>query len=370
MVKILVGDLFESQAQTLVNTVNTVGVMGKGVALGFKQRFPAMYKDYLARCRADQVVLGKPYLYRDLMGPWILNFPTKGHWRAVARLSDIVDGLNHLEANYESWGITSLAVPPLGCGEGQLEWKVVGRTLYNHLRRLSIPSELYAPYGTTENELAHEFLSSPIGSNTGATPRVEPGIVALVEILSQLEREPYHWPTGRVLFQKVAYFATEEGIATGLTFERSSYGPFASGMKRLVTKLVNNGLIQEEKLGRMFAVKVGPTFADAQLEYEEAIARWRPAVEKIVDLFLRMRTSDAELAATVHFAARTMAETSAHSPTEIEVLKEVQEWKRRRTPAFNQGEIASTIRHLAALGWLNARPSPSLPVSAEALQGP
>src|ERR1039457_4378235 len=159
MVTTKTGDMFSSEAQTLVNTVNCVGVMGKGVALAFKERFPEMYRDYVRLCDARRVQLGEPYLYKQLTGPWILNFPTKDHWRSVSRLSDIIRGLQYLEEHYEEWGITSLAVPPLGCGQGGLEWRVVGPTLYRHLSRLNIPVELYAPYGTKPFELTPEFLT-------------------------------------------------------------------------------------------------------------------------------------------------------------------------------------------------------------------
>src|SRR5438552_1778116 len=136
MVDVLIGDMFESGAQTLVNTVNTVGVMGKGIALEFKKRFPDMYADYVARCEAHIVRLGQPYIFHRPSTPWVLNFPTKGQWRAVSRLSDIVTGLEHIERHYREWGITSLAVPALGCSNGQLEWRVVGPTLFKHLKRL------------------------------------------------------------------------------------------------------------------------------------------------------------------------------------------------------------------------------------------
>lgn len=141
------GDLFQSEAQTLVNAVNTVRVMGKGkgIALEFKRLFPEMYVDYVRRCQANQVRAGEPYLYRRLTPPWIINFPTKELWRSVARLSDIVLGLEYLEAHCEEWEVTSLAVPALGCGLGQLEWRVVSPTLYKHLSTLEIPVELFAP---------------------------------------------------------------------------------------------------------------------------------------------------------------------------------------------------------------------------------
>lgn len=369
MVKVLIGDLFESEAQTLVNTVNTVGVMGKGVALGFRERFPDMYEDYLARCKAGQVKLGQPYLYKRLIPPWILNFPTKEHWRSLARLSDIVRGLEYLESHYQEWGITSLAVPPLGCGEGQLEWRIVGPTLYRHLSRLSIPVELYAPYGTPEEQLEASFLAEPAAaaaSNAvGRPPRVQPGAVALVDILARIEREPYHWPVGRTTFQKIAYFATQSGVPTGLTYERGSYGPFTRELKSLMTKLLNNGLIEEQPLGRMFAIKPGPTYEDARRAYSPDISRWEPLMDRLVDLFLRVKTQDAEVAATVHFATQSLVQSLHRKPSESEVLAEVRRWKQRRRPPLDDTKVATAIRNLAALGWLDVTPSSDLPVDEE-----
>jgi O-acetyl-ADP-ribose deacetylase (regulator of RNase III) len=139
------GDLFQSEAQTITNAVNCVGVMGKGVALEFKKRFPAMYADYVRRCAEGRVRLGHPYLYRQTELPWILNFPTKGHWRDPSRLVDIVAGLEYLESHYREWGITSLAVPALGCGLGGLEWRTTGPILIQQFARLDIPVTLYTP---------------------------------------------------------------------------------------------------------------------------------------------------------------------------------------------------------------------------------
>src|SRR3989338_3378642 len=103
MIKVLIGDIFKSKVQTIVNTVNCVGVMGKGLALEFKKQFPEMYADYLTRCERGEVKLGVPYLYKGST-PWILNFPTKDHWRSVARLDDIVRGLQFLNRNYKALG--------------------------------------------------------------------------------------------------------------------------------------------------------------------------------------------------------------------------------------------------------------------------
>ncbi|MGH7966788.1 MAG: type II toxin-antitoxin system antitoxin DNA ADP-ribosyl glycohydrolase DarG [Candidatus Binatia bacterium] len=371
MVRTLTGDLFASTAQTLVNTVNCVGVMGKGIALEFKKRFPDMYADYVKRCAAKQVRLGQPYLFRSLMPLWILNFPTKDDWRSVSRMSDIVAGLKYLEQHYHEWGITSLAVPPLGCGQGQLEWRVVGPTLFRYLCRLDIPVELYAPYGTPEHELATGFLSG--GANASANgpstaieePKINPAWIALIEIVARIEREPYHWPVGRTTFQKIAYFATEEGLPTKLRYARGSYGPFSPDVKSMITRLVNHSLIQEHKLGRMLSVKPGPTYKDAVKEYQTELQDWEQVIERITDLFLRMTTQHAETAATVHFAAQWLEQTRGSKPSETDVMAEVKRWKQKRRPPLRDEDIARTVRNLNILRWLAVRPSADLPVSEE-----
>jgi O-acetyl-ADP-ribose deacetylase (regulator of RNase III) len=161
MFRVLIGDLFESRAQTLVNAVNCVGVMGKGIAEQFKRRFPAMFEDYRRRSKRKHVRLGEPYLYRDSSGVQIVNFPTKGHWRSPSRLADIERGLDHLAKHAVEWGITSLALPALGCGAGSLQWSEVGPLIYRKLDKLPIDIELYAPPGTSQQQLTPEFLSAP-----------------------------------------------------------------------------------------------------------------------------------------------------------------------------------------------------------------
>ncbi len=373
MITVRVGDLFASKAQTLVNTVNCVGIMGKGIALEFKNQFPEMFRDYEKRCKAGQVKLGRPYLYKDLVGKWVLNFPTKGHWRSVSRLDDIVEGLRYLIAHYREWGITSIAVPPLGCGHGQLEWKVVGPTLYRHLNELSIPVELYAPHGTPADQLGDAFLAegSPEALAFGQRldgSRISPAAVALVAILSRIDREAYHWPIGRTAFQKIAYFATESGIPTGLQYQRGSYGPFAADLKPLIARLVNHQLVAETKHGQMFEIKPGATYSDAREAFKPQLKEWAPIIERIADLFLRLpTTSDAEVAATVHFAAKNVAERSHARPTELAVVDEVMQWKQKRRPPLNRMAVASMTRTLNLLGWVDLAPSAELDPTDEEL---
>lgn len=361
MVKVIVGDLFASGAQTFVNTVNCVGVMGKGVALEFKRRFPEMYEDYVARCNRREVRLGQPYLFRYLTQPWVLNFPTKGHWRSVTKLDDIERGLRYLIERYEAWGITSLAVPPLGCGNGQLEWRIVGPTLYRYLSEIKVPVTLYAPHGTPHEELQPTFLDEH-GLPVMPAPRWVPGEwVVLAEIVKRIQDEPHHRPIGRMIFQKIAYVATEQGLPTGMTFKRGSYGPFAPTIKSMHVRLVNNGLIQEESLGKMQRVTIGPTFEAARAAYRDDIAKWQPIIDRTVDLFLRLDSTSAEIVATSLFAARQLA-AEGTLPTERRVFDAVMDWKKRRKPSLDEGDVAITIRALAERDWLEVQPSADLPL--------
>ena len=252
MFKALIGDLFESRAQTLVNTVNCVGVMGKGIAEQFKRRFPGMFEDYLRRCEKKSVRLGEPYLYRDSSGVSIVNFPTKNHWRSPSRLSDIERGLDYLAAHIADWGISGIAMPPLGCGNGGLDWSEVGPLIYSKLHRLPIGVEVYAPYGTPKNELTLEFLGAPSqmsleGKGRKADP-LKPEWVVLMEVLRALEAQPYANPVGRTIFQKICYVVTEMGVPTGFQFDRGSYGPFAGDVKLALHDFANRNWLSEQQL--------------------------------------------------------------------------------------------------------------------------
>jgi uncharacterized protein YwgA/O-acetyl-ADP-ribose deacetylase (regulator of RNase III) len=365
MVRVLIGDMFKSKAQTLVNTVNIVGIMGKGIALEFKQRFPDMFEDYKRRCDAGEVKLGEPYIFRTEKGPWIINFPTKDHWRSVSRLSDIEKGLQFLEHHYKRWGIQSIAVPPLGCGNGELEWRVVGPTLFRYLKLLDIPVELYAPYGTPEGELTIEFLSTGSPERTSSNiyqERLDSAWIALVEILDRVQREPYHWPVGRTIFQKMAFVATNEGLPTGMIFRRGTYGPYSGDLRRHQARLVNNGLIIEEQKGRMMSIRTGSTYPDAKRIYSKDIDRWDRLITKVADLFNRLTTDEAEIIATIIYSATELRQKDK-CYTEAQLLESVMEWKQRKKPPLDRIDVATKIRNLGALGWLDAKPSKDMAIN-------
>lgn len=197
------------------------------------------------------------------------------------------------------------------------------------------------------------------------TWKINPAHVGLVAILAQLEQEPYHWPVGRTTFHKITYFATVLGLPTGLHFVRGSYGPFSSDLHSLITGLVNNGLIREVQLGRMFSVKPGPTYEDAANVFRAELTQWESVISRITDLFLRMRTQEAEVAATVHFTAQALNHEARDTVSETAVLEGVKDWKQKRRPPLNDEEIAQAIRDLNLLGWIKAKPSSDLPLTQE-----
>ena len=216
-------------------------------------------------------------------------------------------------------------------------------------------------------ETAASFLDR-LAESSASKPgpyRVNAGLVALVEILEKIQREPYHWPVGRTSFQKLAYFAMEAGLPTGLTHTQGSYGPYSPELRATIVRLVNNGLIHEERFGRMFRVVVGPTFIDARRVYQDELTHFDAIIDRVSDLFLRINGGQAELAATVHFVASKLTTNLHRSPSEHEVLDGVMEWKRRRRPPINQAEVGTAVRDLAALGWIRAEASSDLPIDED-----
>ncbi len=132
MVTFKKGNIFNSSAQVITNTINIVGVMGAGLALEYKNRYPQMFADYKKRCQLGEIKPGQPYLWEDEHSQ-ILNFPTKRHWKDSSRIEDIEDGLQYLANNYQQLEIQSLALPPLGCGLGGLEWEIVRPLIEKYL---------------------------------------------------------------------------------------------------------------------------------------------------------------------------------------------------------------------------------------------
>jgi O-acetyl-ADP-ribose deacetylase (regulator of RNase III) len=145
----LKGNIFDSKAQVIVNTVNCKGVMGKGLALAFKHKYPDMFSAYERDCQTGKLSIGRPTLYQKST-PWILNFPTKNHWRFPSKLEYLEKGLAFLIAHYKRAGITSIAFPKLGAQNGQLSWDEVGPLMAKYLSQIDIHVYIYIAEGDKE----------------------------------------------------------------------------------------------------------------------------------------------------------------------------------------------------------------------------
>ncbi len=368
-IKILIGDIFASDMQTTVNTVNCVGVMGKGIAQIFKKRYPAMFEAYADLCARGEVRLGKPYHYQDLAGASIVNFPTKGHWRAASRLEDVEAGLDWFVKHFRAWKITSVAFPPLGCGNGGLEWATVGPLMYSKLKGLGIPVEIYAPFGTPSHQLKEEFLASDLQMELSLKgrrrERLRPEWAALVEVLYKLEQQPYANPVGRTIFQKICYILTKQEVDTGFQFEKNSYGPFAEEVKEAINVLANNNWLMEQQLGKMTALRVGPEYPTARVTLARELEPYQRKIDKTVDLFSRIKnTEQAEEVATVIFAVQKLKkERNPEEVSEEDLFNYILDWKKLwKKDESKQHSLVEAIRNLEMLGWVKLRFSESLPV--------
>lgn len=372
MIKVTIGDMFASGAHTLVNTVNCVGVMGKGVALEFKKRWPEMVEDYVRRCNRDEVKLGVPYIYKSLFGASIVNFPTKGHWRAASRLADVTEGLEYFVKNYKGWEIESIAFPPLGCGNGGLEWDVVGPIMYRYLSKLDVPVTIFAPFGTPASKLTEDFLVpaqhrlfESKEHKGGRGPKINPNWLVLLEVMKQLEDQPYAPKVGRTIFQKICHAVTALGVDTGLDFKKGSYGPFSEDVQKALGALANANLIQEAQLGRMNHLRTGPEFKSIREKNVGVLNSNRAKIDKVVDLFSRIKNTDqAEEVATVFYAVSKMKEErGVQIVPEKDVFDFVLEWKKSWNTSERKDAIASAIRNLAVLGWIRVTLSECLPLN-------
>lgn len=233
MIKLFHGNLLQAPAQALVNTVNTQGVMGKGIALQFKQAYPQMFRAYEAACANREVKLGRMHVF-DLGGldggpRWIINFPTKGHWRARSRVSDIEAGLRDLRRLVGELGIESIAVPPLGCGHGGLDWAEIRPLIERELSEMTdVEVLLYAPAG------APKPIAMP---NRTQRPNMTLGQAVVLALMNRyLTALLDPWVTLLEL-HKLLYFTQEAGVDLRLQYDANIYGPYAKNLRQLLIRM-------------------------------------------------------------------------------------------------------------------------------------
>jgi len=286
MIRYTTGNLLEAPAEALVNTVNTVGVMGKGVALMFRERFDDNYRRYVAACKAGEVQVGRMFVTepQELGGPrWIVNFPTKQDWRGKSRLEWVVEGLEDLRRFLVDERVRSVAVPPLGAGNGGLLWSSVRAEIEKALGDLEAVEVLvYEPSARYQNVAKRHGV-------TALTP-ARALIAELVRRYSVLGFE-----CSLLEIQKLAWFLERSLDSMGLKnpldlrFAADRYGPFAHRLSHLLSDLDGSYLHCDRRIadaGPLDAVWFEHTQRDRVLAYlgsGEAL-QYRGALEKTVEI--------------------------------------------------------------------------------------
>jgi O-acetyl-ADP-ribose deacetylase (regulator of RNase III) len=229
MVKVVTGNILEADAEALVNTVNTVGVMGKGIALQFKKAFPEMAADYERACREGQLEPGRMHVFdRGVMfNPrYVINFPTKRHWKGKSRLEDIRAGLDALVGELKSRRIRSVAIPPLGCGHGGLQWSEVLPLINAALERLpDVEVHVYAPAGAPEPTAI---------VNRTPRPEMTPRRADVLLVLSEYCVLGYELTLLEI--HKLLYLLQEAGEPLQLRFSQGTYGPYADNLRHVLNQ--------------------------------------------------------------------------------------------------------------------------------------
>ena len=229
MIEYRTGDILSEEADALVNTVNCVGVMGRGIALQFKRAFPENFKAYAARCKRNEMQPGRVFVFEtgQVLPPrWIVNFPTKRHWRGKSRMEDVEAGLRSLADEIRSRGIRSIAVPPLGSGLGGLSWPEVRIRLEAALGELDdVRIVVFEPGGGSADERANRSRD---------VPEMTAGRAALVGLLHRYLGGLLDPFVTLLEAHKLMYFMQAAGEPLKLNFTKGHYGPYAENLRHVL----------------------------------------------------------------------------------------------------------------------------------------
>jgi O-acetyl-ADP-ribose deacetylase (regulator of RNase III) len=344
MIDLTHGDILQAEAEALVNTVNCVGIMGRGIALQFRKAFPDNFKVYAAACEQEAVRPGQMLVYetRRLTGPrYIINFPTKQHWKGKSRMEYIDAGLSALVEEIRNRNIRSLAVPPLGCGLGGLRWNEVRPRIIKALSALpEVHVLLYEPVGAPE----------PVDMvKEQRIPNMTPGRAVLIELMSRYLAAVMDPFVTLLEIHKLMYFMQEAGEALRLKYEKGVYGPYAKNL-RPVLNVIEGHFIRgygdaDDDPERPIELLPGVTEAAAQFigSHPETHARF----DRVAGLIHGFETPfGMELLATVHWVCTREGATS-----DEEAVARTHGWNERKR-AFDPKQIRFAREVLAAQSWL------------------
>ncbi|WP_207546425.1 macro domain-containing protein [Mycolicibacterium monacense] len=348
VIRIGEGSLLRADADALVNTVNTVGVMGKGIALQFKRAYPKMFKDYERAAKAGEVRLGRIHVWptNQMTGPrFVLNFPTKGHWRAGSRLGDIETGLTDLVAVVRDLEIKSIAVPPLGCGNGGLSWADVEPRIRSAFSTLpDVDVILFPPVGAPS-------ASSMVTNEE--RPRMTAPKAAFIMLLVEYSKQSLTNAT-LIESQKLAFFLQEAGEPLRLRYEKALYGPYADNLRH-VLKVLEGHYVQGYGDGSSSVMTAEPLeVLPGATENARAVLDHHPETDLRIRRVLHLADGfetpyGLELLASVYWIAKKDSESPPDLGT---VVERVRSWTPRKGRMFTESHIRSAWETLHDRGWV------------------
>lgn len=344
MIKYTTGNILKADSHAIVNTVNCVGVMGKGIALQFKKAFPENFKAYKKASDNKKVVVGSMFIFDagSTFNPrFIINFPTKIHWREKSKYKFIEDGLKDLRIQIESYKIKSIAIPPLGCGLGGLEWSKVRLMIEWILGDLDIEIIVFEPKG------APSVKEQPI--ELEKKPRMTKGRALLIALIDIYKGNGYGHTA--LEMQKIMYFIKEAGEdIPNLKFDKAKFGPYSDGLRHAIQQLegyyicgVGDGT-QESQVNLVeSALKDAKDFLSQQRDAQKYLEK----VKQLIDGY--ETPYGMELLATVHFASKYQGAKNID-----EAIKLIRGWNYRKSQLMKDRHIEKAWHRLENNGWLKA----------------
>lgn len=345
MIETKFGDILTANVEAIVNTVNCVGIMGKGIALQFKMKYPENYQLYKKTCDQGRMIVGKVLTF-DQKSPdnpkYIINFPTKRHWKGKSTIQDISKGLDSLIAEVKHLKIKSIAIPALGSGLGGLDWQQVKSIIIDAFSSLpDVDVWLYEPHYSPSVQSMEVNTKKPRITLTKAL------LIKLMQVYQVLG-----YSHSLLEIQKLIYFINIPlQSELKFNFKKSNYGPYTSTINHLLQGMENHytrgfgDRVQKAEVRLLDnAIEEADAFLSGKDGYLENIKR----IKQLVDGF--ETPFGMELLSTVHWVA---AHECNNNPTNEEVIKHVQQWNNRKEKLFQPHHINIAINRLKEGHWID-----------------
>ena len=347
MIEYKTGDIFAEDVEALVNSVNCVGVMGRGIALQFKNAFPENFKAYAAACKRGEVQPGRMFVFEtgQIVGSprYIINFPTKRHWREKSRMEDIESGLEALVGEIKERNIRSIAVPPLGTNLGGLIWAEVRRRIETAMDKLNgLEVRLFEPGGGPADDRPNRSTKAP-----GMT-RGRAALVSLIDHYLRGLLDPF---ATLLEVHKLMYFMQEGGEHLRLEFEEGHYGPYADKLRHVLRAMnghyISGYEVDDDAPGKH--LELVPGAVDEADAFLDKYPKTHERLDRVIELVDGFESSfGLELLATAHWVA-------ARRPTgtDEEVIAYTYAWNPRKRQ-FSKRQIRLALQVLREKGWLGS----------------